>query len=173
MHKSESEMKDAAGLVVYEWEQFLYAFCCSVEWNTGTGRDEYEDNCMKEVFLLHARALRDFYNRRRENLKSYEETDILAEDFFDESNRWISPAFDYLLTKRTQLNRALAHLSYDRLRYKENGDKNWDYRAITSELEGAFKAFLKALPEERRAWFRINSDLEKLSVSLLAVVHHR
>jgi hypothetical protein len=160
MHRSESEMKDAAGLVVYERKQFFYASSCSVEWDVGTGTNGCEDS-MKEVFLLHARVLRDFFNRRRVKLKQYEKTDILAEDFFDESDQWKSPPLNYLLEKKTQLDRALAHLSYDRLGYEKRGEKNWNYRAITSELGEAFKAFWEALPNERRAWFSVDNDFGK------------
>jgi hypothetical protein len=160
MHKSENEMKQAAELVVYEWKQFCWASRGSEEWQTGTGRDEYEDNSLKEVFLLHARVLRDFLNRSRARLKPYEETDVLAEDFFDTADPWKKrPTLSYLLEKKTQLDRALAHLSYDRISYKERGDKNWEYESITSELEEAFKMFLKALPAKRKAWFTVTSEL--------------
>ncbi len=157
MLKSENEMKKAAELVMYEREQFLWASRDSEEWQTGTGGDEYEDNSIKEVFLLHARLLRDFfYHGRKESHK----TDILAEDFFDTPDQWKRPTFSYLLEKQTQLHRALAHLSYDRIGYKERGENNWQYKTITSELEEAFKMFLGALPGERKAWFKATSELE-------------
>jgi hypothetical protein len=120
-----------------------------------TGRDEFEDNSLKEVFLLHARVLRDFfYQARRESHK----TDIVAEDFFDAFDQWRRPTLAYLWEKKTQLDRAFAHLSYDRIDYEESGTDTWEYKAITCELKEAFKMFLDALPAERKAWFKAANE---------------
>jgi hypothetical protein len=61
--------------------------------------------------------------------------------------------FDYLLRQQKErLNRALAHLSYDRLDYDVTG-KGWNFVLLIAEIQHVWAAFLKALPEERRDWF--------------------
>jgi hypothetical protein len=157
MQKPDIEMKEAAERVRYEWRQFRWAaetvFMNAPLWEeSGTGNGPESFDALKEVLLLYARALRDFFVRRRSDLKKFEQTDLLAEDFFDRSSEWTLPSLPYLLQERDRLNRALAHLSYCRNEYELTG-KNWDFPAISAELEDAWRSLMVQLPEERRRWF--------------------
>ncbi len=164
MHKPEPEMMKAAPFVRYEWDQFTWAADearskrptdpVPIGWFAGTGDQSGDDNALVEDFLLHARALRDFFGRRRAPLKPYEQTDMVAEDFFDAPGDWTLPTFGFLSqpSNVTRINRSLAHLSYDRIGY-ELPSKEWDFQAIWSELNGAWDAVRAALPEDRRLWF--------------------
>lgn len=162
MYESETEMKDAATFVKYEWCMFSWAAsvidhtfppeAAPEEWRMGTGDSSEPEDALVEVLLLHARALRDFFNRGRKD-SGVHATDILAEDFFDTPDQWNKPVFIYLSQNKNRLNRALAHLSYDRIGYEVTG-KDWNPRAITAELNEAWRTFLAELPEEREAWFR-------------------
>jgi hypothetical protein len=158
MHKSILEMEQAAKPVRYEWRQFSWAagvLAENPEWypRTGTGTDDESGDAVVEVMLLHARALRDFLNRKRP-LSKFSESDILAADFFDNPDQWTLPAFSYVSQQRTKerLDRALAHLSYDRVGYEATG-KDWGFPLLVSEIQTAWQAFVAALPEERREWF--------------------
>jgi hypothetical protein len=55
------------------------------------------------------------------------------------------------LTKQ-RLDRALAHISYDRLGYAQSG-KAWKTTLIAKEIDAAWEGLLAALPADRRAWF--------------------
>lgn len=156
MHKDEAEMRSAAKLVRYEWDQFSWATRVINEYwdpEPGTGNGDHSQDALVEVILVHARALRDFFLNRRIDLRKSFETDILAEDFFDDPNAWTRPTFSYLVEARTKerLDRALAHLTYTRLDYA--ADKKWKVESMRSEIETAWTAFLKALPPDRASWF--------------------
>src|SRR4051794_35633290 len=121
MHKPEPEMQEAAEFVKHEWRQFSWAVSQSRTipgFGLGTGRPDPSEDAVIEVLLLHARALRDFFGRSRSRgeLKKFQESDIVAEDFYDKPGDWSKPSLTYLEGKREyeRLNRALAHLSYDR-----------------------------------------------------------
>jgi len=158
MHKTDSEMQKAAAFVRYEWRQFSWAASeipralAGEDSRPGTGGPEPSEDAVFEVLLLHARALRDFFGRRRGELRRFEQTDIVAEDFFDRPDECPTPTFGYLAGEHDRLNRALAHLSYDRSIYELNG-KDWDFDAIIAELATAKDSFLAALPTDRRYWF--------------------
>src|SRR5687768_2646402 len=137
MWKSEPEMQDASRFVAYEWRQFSWAgseIRNIPEFGLGTGSIPSED-ALVEVLLLHARGLRDFFGRSRTELKKFQETDIVAQDFYDNPGDWTKPSLSYLEGKREyeRLNRALAHLSYDRSIYELSG-KEWVFDTIIAEL---------------------------------------
>jgi len=110
-----------------------------------------ERNVLIESFLLHTRNLRDFLHQKQ----GRDDTDALAVDFFDDPSSWLDkrpePA-EAIRNNRERMNRALAHLSYSRLEYESS--KTWAVSEMRQGIEDAFSAFLKALPEERAAWFQ-------------------
>jgi hypothetical protein len=158
MHKADAEMKRAAKLAGYERRQFSYAANQSkypYGLSSGTASDDPGRSAVIEVLLLHARVLRDFFTNRRPRPKRYE-TDILAEDFFDDPSQWrtVTLPFEYLTDTQTRgrLDQWLAHLTYGRWDGDRPG-KGWDLPKVIEEIDGAWAAFLNALPEKRRAWF--------------------
>jgi len=158
MYKSENEMKQAAAFVYYEYGQFRWAIShLPSEWRCGTGGFSRDEDAVVEVALLHARVLRDVFTQKRP-LPRYSKTDIIAADFFDDPKEWDPPVLGYLTDERERLNRSLAHLSYSRTGYELPGCKEWDFKATSSELTGAWKALLGKLPEERQAWFKDDED---------------
>jgi hypothetical protein len=152
MHKDADQMKIAARLIVYERRQFTWA-ASIVNGPRPKPDGVIAFSAALEVFLLHTRTLRDFFLRKRPLPKSAE-TDILAADYFDALGEWVSPTCAYLTDPRTKerLDRALAHVTYDRIGYSSTG-KNWKTSQIADEIDNAWAAFLAALPSERRAWF--------------------
>src|SRR4051794_4211730 len=99
MFKNESDMQRAAAFVNYEWRQFTWAAdevpraLAAEDSRPGTGGPDPAEDAVIEVMLLHARALRDFFGRGRAELKKYQQTDIVAEDFFDTPGTWTKPTF--------------------------------------------------------------------------------
>ena len=157
MWKPEAELEKVVRFIRYERHMFDWATeqiprgPTAHEWRCGTGMVEEPIRVTIEAALIHARALRDFFCRRRKELSKRDETDILAEDFFNDPGDWQMPAFTYLEAKRVRLNRALAHLAYDRTAYLS--DEDWDFQEITNEIHCAWDEFLKRLPEHRADWF--------------------
>ena len=165
MWKSEPEMQQAATFVEYEWSQFSWAVSeirRIPEFGLGTGRTEPFEDALIEVLLLHARALRDFFGRSRSELARLQETDTVAEDFGDTPGRYrTKPLLTYLEGDREydRLNRALAHLSYDRPIYELTG-KDWDFNTIIAELTAALDSFFAfTLPPDRSDWFGRHSAI--------------
>jgi hypothetical protein len=117
----------------------------------GTSLNDRLESALLESFLLHARSLRDFFYSDRKTFKD----DVLAGDFFDDPDHWrkVRPLLGpHLSVSRGRLNKALAHLSYERIELSE-ADRLWDVKTIDTELEVVKDAFLAALPVERRQWF--------------------
>jgi len=117
----------------------------------GTGittEQERDGSAILESFLLHARVLRGFFAGNRD-----QSDDVLAEDFVPGWVKPQAPAYPYLVAERKRLNKALAHLSAERVNYDVSG-KDWDVEKIRKELEPIIKRFLmeaSAMPHSD--WF--------------------
>ena len=169
MWKSEGEMRAVVRFVWYEWEMFSWGMEVITstvlvgrepdDWNVGTADQGETKDALIEVTLLHARELRDFLGRCRDELKPFEQTDIVAGDFFDKPGEWVPHKIPSISPKaeRERLNRSLAHLAYDRAAYETTG-KDWDFKPIFCEITAAWNAFLAALPDERKEWFDEERD---------------
>jgi len=150
--------------VAYEW----WMLCETHQLHNRFALDsstETERKMSLECFLLHARNLYHFLTRRRRDLKRFEATDVLAEDFFDVPLEW-TPATNltFLGDKENmeRLNRSLSHISYDRVDYERS--KRWVLlNRIRHELAEAWNSFLDRLPEARRKWFLIATDSQSRS----------
>jgi hypothetical protein len=164
MWKSENEMQAVVRFVWYEWEMFSWGMDVirstllvgrdPDDWNVGTGDQGETKDALIEVTLMHARELRDFLGRDRKELKAFEQTDIVAGDFFDHPGEWVPHRIPSISPKaeRERLNRSLVHLAYDRTHYEMAG-KEWDFKLVFSEITAAWNAFLAALPDGRKKWF--------------------
>jgi hypothetical protein len=109
-------------------------------------------NSLLESFLLHYRALRDFLCPC--NPKS---DDIVAQDFVSSPLLWPCSRENWqsaAVLEEERLNRALAHLSYSRLKYKKRGISEWDEERMAKRAGNKFRSFVKALPPSRQGWFK-------------------
>lgn len=109
--------------------------------------DKREVFAQLESYLLHARVLRDFFFRA----PKYPD-DVVASDFLPEWSTYCPSLGTYLNGQELRLNKALAHLSTERLKY-DNKDKRWNVTAIHNELQPVIELFLTKLRADRRAWF--------------------
>jgi hypothetical protein len=102
-------------------------------------------NALIESFAIHARNLIDFFW-----LDSDKSDDVLAADFFTESDRRTTtrPQISPLLTQtRKRANKLVAHLTYTRIEIDPR-DKQWPFIDIATELDGVFKFFVSKAPRE-------------------------
>ena len=109
-----------------------------------------ERNENSECFLLHARNIGDFLIFPRKKDKN---DDVVAMDYF---LSWKPRSLcRFYLSKREQINKAAFHITYSRIKYEEKHTKIsiGDCHRIFTELQIAWRAFLDALPADRRAWF--------------------
>lgn len=146
-----------ASCVAYELEMLFWSMR-----RLNAGPSHYFDrNVYLESALLHTRVLREFLFKKR-NLNFPQ--DVRAVDFFDDDSEWskdFAGICPYLSSEEERLDRALAHLSYDRIGYETN--KSWDVRRVWSEIYGAWQSFFKALPPDRQTWFTLRDMIDPFS----------
>jgi len=152
--------KEAARTVSYEVEMFSYA----VKYlEKHKGKDPSLDNLILEAALVHARALSDFFHLFLKTPKKSRKKDIYAEHYFENKkqcqDRIKELKFSYLEVNRERLNKAIAHITYSRVEYERQNNKEWELRHIAKELDRAWKSFLNALePPERRNLFALEDS---------------
>jgi hypothetical protein len=108
------------------------------------------DETMKRVFLesalVHARNLLDFFI-----CESSRNNDILAAHFVtaEDGSTWKPKGLEHLASCRFDINKALTHLTYTRVKSKPS----WSLDEIRREIEEAYEEFLSRLPEnDRQQW---------------------
>ena len=142
--RSNEELKEASRCLWYEIDMLggtAKALCKGIS-------DDLKQNAYLESFLLHTRALRDFFDQR--DCKVYPD-DVIASDFI---SNWKPPKWNHVSKSvRQKINTMLAHLSYNRLEYLEEAKKKWSYFELATEMKGVIKDFqvkVKKLPEKER-----------------------
>lgn len=120
-----------------------------------------------DAILLHARTIYEFMfshecsecRKHNKNCNKHK-NDARACQFFNSSEQWkpdkskLCPYLSIAPNIR-RINRALAHISYDRI----NGRYQWPIADISSDIETIFEYFLNQLPPDRRQWF--NREINK------------
>jgi hypothetical protein len=108
-------------------------------------------NCAIESFLLHYRALREFFssNQKRiaDNLKA---TDCLST--WRTSALWVTDQ-----TEIDRIHKRLAHLSTKRTTL----DNNWDLAHMEWNVSQTFEDFIAKLTAAQQAWFQQATELIK------------
>ena len=94
-------------------------------------------NALLESFLIHARALVDFFFVGKFN----REDDAIAGDYFDEREKdsWETHHADpdWFKDARARINMGVAHISYERRK------DVWDYMLIEREISNTLDEFVK------------------------------
>jgi hypothetical protein len=102
-------------------------------------------NAVLEAFLLHARALTEFFYN-----DSPRPDDIVAQDFMPVSVTWTKecpPISTALENLRQRAGKQLAHLTYNRLEVKPE-TKPWPFLEILSGLEAPLRVFLQYVTKD-------------------------
>jgi hypothetical protein len=148
------ECEASAPDVVYELRAMVQArdFSTHIRQNTDP---TYADpitvmrNCAIESFLLHYRALREFFSShpkiKADNLKA---TDYLAT--WQTSAVWVTNQ-----TEIDRLHKRLAHLSTLRTTL----DNDWDLAYMESGVSRTFEDFISKLTPVEQTWFQDATDL--------------
>lgn len=137
--RTQQEKLDSVRFIVYE----LMMLRESAE--MPKGRAVFLRSLAYEGLVLHARVLRDFFYKKLDRLGKLiepKDDDILAVHYFAKEVAWPYTYDDmsqYLKDHKTRMDRALAHLSYDRLTYKEKG---WDDAQIRKDIGGRWFEFM-------------------------------
>ena len=152
--RTDKELKETAeDPIVYEVDMLRQ--CASV---LSKPLDQLTQNIALESFLVHVRNLREFLYGAGTN-----RDDVVAGDFFPGPGQWedinIRPPMPKVIeANRERLNKALAHVSYSRLKYKGPA-KAWPSQQMASELIAVVRVFLRHLPQDRSAWFSRLGDV--------------
>jgi hypothetical protein len=151
---AQATLQSAVSLVLYEMQMLLG---CA---HTPPLMDRFFKNLQAEGLPLHARVLRDFFftKVKQHGKRITRPDDIVAVDYFTITSAWPYTSAHlppYLHANKERMDRALAHLSYDRLKYTGAG-KRWLSAPLLQELGEKWFEFLHRLQERGEpaaTWF--------------------
>jgi hypothetical protein len=158
--RSDGELEEAAVHVRYEVNMLLFAVgvvggCHSSPQSTP---EENDRNVALDSFLLHFRNLRAFLCPK---LQRVEADDILAGDFLKRPEFFDVADSDALAVDKKRIDKMLAHVSYNRTKYINDGDEVWMCARLASTMLANFDRFLAALPDHRTRWFASRAFLQE------------
>jgi len=152
---TQAELEGSVSFILYEL--WMLRSCAEMP----RPNDRVVRNLWYEGLALHARVLRDFFFTKvdRNGNRATHPTDVAAIDYFSSATKWPHTSDtlpQYLLQNKERMDRALAHLSTDRIAY-EQGDKDWNANALKSEVFMKWFEFMRTLSVDNptaAAWFR-------------------
>lgn len=136
--RSQEELDRAAGHLNYEYEMLRTIVR---ELSTGT-RPQWLTNALLESFVIHLRALIDFFYTPARTKPD----DMLATDYFPDPKAWeaaIPSMSEVLRNARDRAHKEIAHLTYARLDVTTD-TKPWNFFGISKEIEALMEKFLEA-----------------------------
>jgi len=107
--------------------------------SSGIAREGWLTNALLESFVIHLRALIDFFYPSQ----SPKPDDILAAEYFADPTRWdaVRPACsETLRSARARAHKEIAHLTYARLDVTPD-EKPWQFVQIAEEMRGLMQLF--------------------------------
>lgn len=121
------QAQEIASKILYEQQMFDWSYAGIIYHQCRDDMpsdhpDRLVCNTLLECFLLHARNLYDFF------ISEPQRDDVSALQFFDDPATWntLKPHLcPYLRSERQRLQGMLAHVTYRRLTYEEQGQKSW------------------------------------------------
>jgi len=150
------DIQGAAHAISYEITQLDDALTYRTRVCSG-GREPSLARLLLEVFLLHDRNLRDFFEREPNH------DDVVAKDFSDDwlLNQWPDhvndqrSAKDDRYSERKLINKLLAHITYFRgeIRSGSPAEISWPLPAMFATTRSEFLKFVALLPVDERKWF--------------------
>lgn len=117
-------------------------------------------NCAIESFLLHYRALREFFSGQQK----MKDDDLKATDYlstWQTSALWVTDK-----AEADRINKRLAHLSTKRTTL----DNNWDLAHMEWNVSQTFEEYIAKLTAAQQAWFQQATELIKQCRPVAAVV---
>jgi len=135
------ELQGAPKQFLYELRMFLVA--TDALQDAAVRSNPRMNNVILESALMHARNLLDFFCG-----KESEKDDIVASHFVrnPDGTPWTSSKLAFLSSCKTDINKALSHLTYKRVEFKPT----WQITRIRREIEDAYADFTVLLPANNR-----------------------
>lgn len=140
--RSTNELREASDRVFYEFWMFQQLAAVMV---SGITREVVINNAILESFAIHVRVLIYFFYSEKP-----QRDDVVAEDFFSNSEEWIRirPEITVLLrTAKRRADKEVAHLTYTRNKVTPE-QKPWNIVEITEHLRDVVSAFIASVPHE-------------------------
>ncbi len=109
--RTDEELQEASNHLQYEFSMLMSV---AQAFASGIAAQDWLVNALLESFVIHFRALLDFFYPPA-NVKN---DDVLAGDYFDDSEAWekIRPQLSEALSRaKTRAHKEIAHLTYARL----------------------------------------------------------
>lgn len=138
---SKDQLKRMKKHIVYEYVMLLHSAKKYVELDRDKTSDVLDKNAYLECFLLHLRALDEFFSFKRErksekkkkSKKNKRDDDVLASHYSEQK-------YKSLLTKkqRENVNKRLAHITSKRLKRKKY---KWPIVDFIKKAEASWKKF--------------------------------
>lgn len=142
--RTETDLRDASSHLTYEIDMLWGS--ARVHAN-GSGLLSAEiKNALVESFAVHLRNLLDFLY-----LENPRPDDVIAEDFFDTPEIWVTnrPAKSQILkAAHTRAHKEVSHLTYNRLSLTPE-NKVWQQGELLNEIVPVLKRFVELVPRER------------------------
>jgi hypothetical protein len=139
--RTNKELQEASNHLQYEFSMLISVAQALA---SGIATQGWLVNALLESFVIHFRALLDFFYPQEKTKKD----DVLAEDYFDHSDRWknIRPHLSEALSRaKTRAHKEIAHLTYARLDVTPE-TKGWAFIEIANEMNDLMEVFLKNVP---------------------------
>lgn len=149
--RTEEELRKASHHLHYEFSMLI---SITQAFASGIASGGWLVNALLESFVIHFRTLLDFFYPP-DNSKP---DDVLASDYFDNSEDWakIRPHLSDTLNRyKIRAHKEIAHLTYARLDVTPE-IKGWAFLEIAREMEQLMDLFLKHIPKNRleELWHR-------------------
>jgi hypothetical protein len=142
--RTDEELRKASEHLHYEfWMLMSLANALA----SGIASEGWLTNTLLESFIIHLRALLDFFYGERPK-----PDDVIAADYFSQG-QWDSikpPLSDALKKARSRAHKEVAHLTYERLNVTLE-TKPWAFLSLASEVQGTMNLFLKNVSKDRLA----------------------
>jgi len=154
--RSKEELRQASNHLFYEIWMFQ---TLAKGMASGIAGEGPINNALLESFAIHVRALIGFFYS--ENQRS---DDIVADDFFPNSNDWKnkrSIKTEILDKAKKRADKEVAHLTYTRLDVTPK-QKPWEFLKIFNDLQVPIKTFLE----------KVSPDLQRKSPVSWEFFHH-
>jgi hypothetical protein len=142
--RTDEELQEASNHLQYEFSMLMSV---AQAFASGIAAQDWLVNALLESFVIHFRALLDFFYPPA-NVKN---DDVLAGDYFDDSEAWekIRPQLSEALSRaKTRAHKEIAHLTYARLDVTPE-KKGWAFIELANEMKNVMEIFLRGVPNTR------------------------
>ena len=139
--QTDEELQEASNHLQYEFSMLMSV---AQVFASGIAAQDWLVNALLESFIIHFRALLDFFYPPVNAKKD----DVLAGDYFDDSEAWekIRPRLSEALSRaKTRAHKEIAHLTYGGAP-RDAGNEGWAFIETANEMKNVMEIFLRDVP---------------------------